>query len=327
MRWESEKWRKLYRRVDAAWARLPVLARGLGSELLKYADDDGRIPVRADEETGEAVCCLMGARRAEWKAIEACVQALLDDGYIIREGEAILIRNFAKAQARSSNAERQARYRQRHQEDGDDSAGEEPAGVTGDTNSNATATVTSNGRNNAAVTAALPNEVTDRALSLSLSLLSDHDRSLVANSGEEVSVTAYARDGETHAKAGERAASPALSQGAKKTRAKARKPPPPEHPIPVDWEPTDAHRAYCAKHGVDLDIEEFGFRGWAEGKTAVSWNGTFTTRLSNRARWNKQDREERDRRRASQAPSVQRGGWTREDAMRNVPKLAEGDEV
>jgi hypothetical protein len=59
-----------------------------------------------------------------------------------------------------------------------------------------------------------------------------------------------------------------------------------EIPLPSDWAPTEAHRGYAAKHGLNIEIEADGLRGWAEGRTAVSWNGTFTTRLANQARWN-----------------------------------------
>lgn len=282
MRWESEKWRKLYRRVDAAWARLPVLARGLGSELLKYAEDDGRIPVRPDEDTGEAVCCLMGARRAEWKAIEACVEALLGDGYIVREEGAILIRNFAKAQARSSTAERQARYRRRHATDDEEQEGDD-RNATSEPERYVTGGVTSNGQSNAQVTDALRNEVTDRALCLSLS--SDTSGSLSADSQKEVPVTARARDSEERAKPGGQVTLPGVSAAPVARRRKVK---PVERPMPADWQPTEAHRAYAAKHGVDLDAEVFGFRGWAEGRTQVSWNGAFATRLSNAVKWAKE---------------------------------------
>jgi len=60
--------------------------------------------------------------------------------------------------------------------------------------------------------------------------------------------------------------------------------------LPPDWEPTDAHRAFAAKHQLNLDLEVAAFRGWAEGKTLVSWNGTFTTRLANQAKWDLQRR-------------------------------------
>jgi hypothetical protein len=58
-----------------------------------------------------------------------------------------------------------------------------------------------------------------------------------------------------------------------------------EHPLPDGWQPSAAHVAYAAKHGLRLDFEADAFRGWAEGRKALSWNGTFTTRLANSAKW------------------------------------------
>ncbi len=293
MRWETEKWRKLYRRVDAAWARLPVLARGLGSELLKYAEDDGRIPVREDEQTGEAVCCLMGARRSEWKVIETHVQTLLDDGYIIREAGAILIRNFERAQARSTGAERQARLRHRRKDeqdqentDTDDARGAEREGVTSNATCNAVVTSPGDGPSDAVVTS---HSHGSRSISLS-SQVSGSFSSL----SEEVPEIARTRDSESRASVtgqvslpgvGEAGPAPALQPPVRRTRRGKAKPLAEERPLPADWQPTREHSAYAAEHGLDLGTEVFGFRGWAEGRTAVSWNGTFSTRLSNTVKW------------------------------------------
>lgn len=59
-------------------------------------------------------------------------------------------------------------------------------------------------------------------------------------------------------------------------------------PRPVDWAPTEAHKAFAMKHRLDLELEVKSFDGWAEGRMAVSWNGTFTTRLANQAKWNRE---------------------------------------
>lgn len=293
MRWESEKWRKLYRRVDATWLKLPVLARGLGSELLKYADDDGRVALQEDEETGEGLCRVMGAHKTERKLVSELAQKLLADGYIVREAGAVLIRNFVRAQARSSNAERQARYRQRHAGSEGGDVGDADETATGALYTNEEGNVTSNGQSNAAVTVTLPNEVTDRALSLSLSEIAG---SLSADLKKEVPVTARARDSEQCAKLGEQAALPGVEPPAarrRRARAPASKAQVGEHPLPADWEPTEAHRSFAASRGIDLEAEVFGFRGWAEGKVAVKWNGVFSTRLANNVKWAKERGETR----------------------------------
>ena len=61
-----------------------------------------------------------------------------------------------------------------------------------------------------------------------------------------------------------------------------------ETTIAPDWKPSAAHEAFAAEHGLDLALEVVGFLGWADGRKALSWNGTFTTRLANAAKWAKQ---------------------------------------
>ena len=78
-----------------------------------------------------------------------------------------------------------------------------------------------------------------------------------------------------------------------------------ESAIPSDWAPTEAHKAYAAKHGLDLQGEVDAFLGWAKGRTQISWDGTFTTRLANQAKWNRA-------RTGTHVPLVQRGGTIRE---------------
>lgn len=75
---------------------------------------------------------------------------------------------------------------------------------------------------------------------------------------------------------------PKPPRGRKRQRAKL-----PEVPIPNPFVPTESHRAFCAKHGLDLGLEVTSLVGWAEGRTAASWNGTFTTRLVNAVKWRK----------------------------------------
>jgi len=92
------------------------------------------------------------------------------------------------------------------------------------------------------------------------------------------------------------------TEGARRRKRKHQ----PETALPPDWQPTEAHQAYAAKHGLQFELELDSFRGWAEGRTVVSWNGTFTTRLANQAKWN------RERRAGRGKPVVQRAGSVRE---------------
>jgi len=61
-----------------------------------------------------------------------------------------------------------------------------------------------------------------------------------------------------------------------------------EVPLPEDWKPSKAHEAYAAKHRLILELEADAMRGWAKGKVQTSWDGTFTTRLANQAKWNRE---------------------------------------
>ena len=112
MRWHLENWRKLYVSKTPAWLRLPVSARGLGRELLTYCDDAGRIDI-GPEAPGEAIAYLLGARPREHKRIAEDVAALLADGYLVHDGQALIVRNFVEAQDRTPGAKRTAEWRAR----------------------------------------------------------------------------------------------------------------------------------------------------------------------------------------------------------------------
>jgi hypothetical protein len=58
-------------------------------------------------------------------------------------------------------------------------------------------------------------------------------------------------------------------------------------PLPADWKPSEAHEAYAKQRGIDLELTADAFRGNCDGKTAVSWNGRFSTWLANEAKWAK----------------------------------------
>lgn len=130
MDWAHETFRRLYCRTDAKWLRLSLLARGVGTELLKVADDDGRVFLIPEEAPWECVARVLQAHPSDRKHLAKVVGELLadhgsdDPAYLIVEGPALRIRNFRAAQGvvgtaeeirheRSKAAERQARYRQK----------------------------------------------------------------------------------------------------------------------------------------------------------------------------------------------------------------------
>lgn len=112
MKWEHEPWRKLYRNCPPEWLLMPVSARGLGSELLKYADDDGTIHIGKDEPA-TAIIYMLGARPKEHKRIREDVSELFDISYLVLEGQKVRIRNFVPAQDRTPGAKRTAEWRAR----------------------------------------------------------------------------------------------------------------------------------------------------------------------------------------------------------------------
>jgi hypothetical protein len=86
--------------------------------------------------------------------------------------------------------------------------------------------------------------------------------------------------------------------------------------MPADWQPTEAHVAFAAQHGLDLELEVVAFRGWAEGKSTASWNGTFTTRLANQAKWNRERARNRVAQGGPKATFVQKGTYDDDAAER-----------
>lgn len=113
--WWREQWRKLYTKVDAQWLALPVSARGLADELLKYADEEGRL-CRSDIEGGipAEIARILGARRNEYKRIADDIEALTKDTFLVVVDGWLCIRNYVAAQERlSPEALRQRRKRER----------------------------------------------------------------------------------------------------------------------------------------------------------------------------------------------------------------------
>jgi len=112
LKWHVEGWRKIYITKSPSWLRLPVSARGLGRELITYADDIGRIDIGSDDP-GEAVAYLLGARPKEHQRIREDVAELIREGYLTVVPGFLVIRNFVEAQDRTPGAKRTAEWRAR----------------------------------------------------------------------------------------------------------------------------------------------------------------------------------------------------------------------
>ena len=130
MRWAHETWLKIYKNPGAKWLSLPVSTRGLGRELLLYADHEGRI-FTGPGKRGHALARMLGAHASELKRVAEDVQRLIDDGYLVEDGDAVVIRNYVEAQERVTNsAQRTRRWREKNAEKASHVTSHEPSHVT-----------------------------------------------------------------------------------------------------------------------------------------------------------------------------------------------------
>jgi hypothetical protein len=117
VRWDIERYVKLYRRDTAEWSMVPWRARGLFDEMLRKADLDGSIEC-GRLQPAQAVAILVGAPPDDVPEIERLVALLLEDG-CVRDvpaagcrGRHLSIPNYRPAQGEPlTGAERQARWR------------------------------------------------------------------------------------------------------------------------------------------------------------------------------------------------------------------------
>lgn len=96
----SKPWVKLWRKEEGRFARLPLLARGLHAELLKAADDEGRVYL-APGPVHLAIARLLGAEPSERRALKKLAAVLIASGYLVHE-EAGCVLVFPTYQARQS---------------------------------------------------------------------------------------------------------------------------------------------------------------------------------------------------------------------------------
>lgn len=101
MDWSRERYRKLYIREIGSFQQLPLYARALAGELLKIADDDGKIAL-GGKSPAEAIAFAVGANKQDRALLRIHVPMLLKDRYIVQEDDAIRIRNFTAAQSTRS---------------------------------------------------------------------------------------------------------------------------------------------------------------------------------------------------------------------------------
>lgn len=122
MKFEHEPWVKLYRRITPEWLSLPLSARGLGRELLVYADDRGLLVTCRQRAMIEQLSRRLAVNDSEIPCLRRDVKLLLDVGYLVYDQGSLIIRNYSKAQARSTSAERTRRWRERRHGDASQTA-------------------------------------------------------------------------------------------------------------------------------------------------------------------------------------------------------------
>lgn len=113
MKFEREPWRKLYVSESLEHRALPLFTRGLRDYLLRFAGPDGTILRSTSDPASDLYRTLIG-HPSEAKKLKDAVASLIAVGFLEHASGCLRIAKFERAQAeRTSNAERQARYRSR----------------------------------------------------------------------------------------------------------------------------------------------------------------------------------------------------------------------
>lgn len=110
MRWEDERYVRLYTRDTVDWEMLPWQSRALFPLLLRKVDRAGIIQLGKHGTRG-----LSSVVGLPVEVTEPGLAGLLDDGSAELHGDALVIKNFIEAQeATASDSKRAREYRERH---------------------------------------------------------------------------------------------------------------------------------------------------------------------------------------------------------------------
>lgn len=113
MKFEREPWRKLYVSESLEHRALPLFTRGLRDYLLRFAGPDGTL-IRSTTDPASDLYRTLTCHKNEAKSLRVALQALMDIGFLEHSAGCLRIAKFEIAQSsRTSNAERQKRYRSR----------------------------------------------------------------------------------------------------------------------------------------------------------------------------------------------------------------------
>jgi len=92
-------WIKFYLYPSAEWELLPLSARGLGDEILRYVDR-GTGTIALGKKPVEALCRLLGAHPRERRRVAEDLEALKTDGFCsVSEDGVLVVRNYLRAQS------------------------------------------------------------------------------------------------------------------------------------------------------------------------------------------------------------------------------------
>lgn len=113
MNWQDERWVKLYTRDTGDWLFLSFDAQALFLMLLRKADKSGRVAL--GKRGLDALPTLLGhTDAASVTRVTEALAALVKDGCVKVEEEALILVNFEQAQETpTSNAERQRRHKEK----------------------------------------------------------------------------------------------------------------------------------------------------------------------------------------------------------------------
>jgi hypothetical protein len=111
MRWEDERYVRVYTRDTVDWLSLSFIAQGLFCLILRKVDRAGLMKLG---KHGKRAVAVMVGFPGEWSRLEPALEELLADGSVQIRGEYLLVPNFIEAQdANQSDAQRKRESRAR----------------------------------------------------------------------------------------------------------------------------------------------------------------------------------------------------------------------
>lgn len=154
MRWEDERYVRVYTRDTSDWLGLSFVAQGLLCLLLRKVDRAGILDLG---KQGKRSVAIVIGHAGDWARLEPALEELLADGCVRVEGGKLIVPNFIEAQEASmSDAQRQREHRARARDIASQNV--TPGHETGQNVTSVTVPVTSGHAVSQPVTPSLPNQ-------------------------------------------------------------------------------------------------------------------------------------------------------------------------